>query len=275
MRSRLGGSAIGLLAAVVLIACSNGPGALPKVPDFTPAATTTTDVDYALVPLKGVSGHGPTTSVAFGPGQASVAGTVIGDEGAIPDATVLVERIVDGSVRSMTVQTLSDGTWSVPQVLGGRYRVRAWRAPDLAQTTPSAVFLSATESKSVQLKVRSVGGLNVAASIAPDPPRVAQDANLVVLVTLKTVDEHGIVRATPQTNVAVDLTGSSGWRVESANPTATDSNGRAEWLLRCRASGRQTLAVSVGSQTLPLNISNCVDPAEEPTTTTAEVSLVP
>jgi hypothetical protein len=31
----------------------------------------------------------------------------------------------------------------------------------------------------------------------------------------------------------------------------------------------------VGSQSIPLDVSNCVEPPEETTTTTAEVSIVP
>jgi carboxypeptidase family protein len=269
------GALLGALAALTMAACSSGPGALPKVPEFTPAATTTTDVDYSQIPLKGVSGHGPTTSIALGPGQATVNGTVTGDDGAIAGATVQIERIANGASASTTVQSLDDGTWSLPQVLGGRYRVRAWRAPDLAQTTWSALFLGSTESKTVPLHVRSVGGLSVDASIAPNPPVVGQDANLVVLVTVKMVDDQGVVRATPQENVEVDLITNGAWRLFSPNPTATDSRGEAGWSVRCRASGHQSLAVSVGTQTVPLPINDCVSPQQEETTTTAEVGIVP
>ncbi len=275
MRSRTLGKLLGLVAALVLVACSGDSGDLPEVPDFKLAATTTTDIDYSDVPLKGVPGRMPTTSVVFGPGQASVSGAVISDEGAIPGASILVERIVSGSVATMTIQSGPDGTWTLPQVLGGRYRIRAWRAPDYAQTTPSAVFLGSTETKTLQLRVRRLGGLSVSSSIAPDPPRLGNDANLVVLVTLKQVDEQGVARATPQSNVRVDLTGSSGWRVESSNPTATDDNGRAYWTLHCRGTGRQPLAVTVGSETIPLDVSSCVDPTEESTTTTGEIAVVP
>jgi hypothetical protein len=275
--SRRRGSVLGVaVALVILVACSGGgAGDLPKVPDFKLAATTTTDIDYSEVGLKGVPGKSPTTSVVFGPGQASLSGAVISDEGAIPGATILVERIVSGSVATMLLQTAEDGTWSLPQVLGGRYRLRAWRPPDFAQTTPSAVFLGSTETKSLQLRVRRLGGLSVKSSIAPDPPRLGSDANLVVLVTLKQVDDQGIVRATPQTNIRVDLIGSGGWRVESENPTATDDDGRAFWTLRCRGTGRQPLAVTVGTETIPLDVSSCVDPTEESTTTTSEIGLVP
>ena len=269
---RRGAALLLALAAVGAAACSGGGSeALPEVPDFTPAATTTTDVDYSQVPLKSVAARVPTTSVVFGPGQATLSGTVVSDQGAIPGATVRVERVVGGAVGVMTILTGADGTWTLPQILGGRYRVRAWLAPDLVQTNPSAAFLGATETKTMQLKVRTAGGLSVRASIAPDPPLLGEDANLVVQLVLKVVDQEGVLRATPQDNVRVDLlTSGGGWRVESTNPQVTDSNGRAEWTLNCRSSARGSLAVTVGTETIPLDVNSCVAPVEESTTTTEE-----
>lgn len=264
------------MTALVLAGCSSGPGALPRVPTtLVPPATTTTDVDYSNVPLRGVGGRSPTTSVVFGPGHATVGGTVVGEEGVIAGATVLVERVVSGSVGAITVQTAEDGSWTLPQVFGGRYRVRAWRVPDLIQTTPTAVFLGSSETKTVPLKVKTVGGLSVSAAIAPDPPRLGEDANLVVLVALKVVDEQGVARATPQDNVAVDLVGNSGWGIRSANPTVTDSNGHAAWVVHCRSEGRQSLAVTVGPETIGLKLNDCVDVVEETTTSSTETTLVP
>lgn len=270
MNSRRVAALLALLAASTAVACSSDPGALPKVPEFKVAATTTTGVDYSNIGLKGVPGRQPTTTVAFGPGAATVKGNVVGDDGAIPGATVFVERIVGGVVGSMTVVTGDDGTWTLPQIFGGRYRVRAWRTPDLAQTTPSALFVGATETKEVSLRVRTVGGTNVTSSFAPDPPRLFSDTSVVVLITEKVVDETGFVRSSPLDNVRVDLISSNNWRIMSANPAVTDSRGQAEWIVRCRAEGRQGLAVQVGTQTIPLTISNCVDPTAESTTTTTE-----
>ena len=210
----------------MLGACSSDPGALPKVPDFKPAATTTTDIDYSQVPLKGVTGHGPTTSIVLGPGQATVSGSVAGDDGAVAGATVQIERIANGASASALVQSAEDGTWSAPQILGGRYRVRAWRgARPRAQTTWSAVFLGSTESKTVQA-ARAQRRRSERRSIdLADPPRLGEDANLVTLVTVKVVDDQGVVRATPQANIEVDLITSSGWRILSANPDTTNANG--------------------------------------------------
>lgn len=269
-------SRLGVLAAALLMvfaACSNDAGDLPDVPEFKPAATTTTGVDFSALPLKGVTGKATTTTVAFGPGKATLSGVVMSDDGLVSGASVLIDRIVGGSVASTLLYSLEDGTWSLPAVFGGRYRVRAFRQPDLAQTSASAVFLGSTETKTMELKLKEVGGINAVASIAPNPPLIDTDVNLVVLVTQKTVDERGIVRATPSSGSRVDLVGSGAWRVVSSNPSFTDDNGKAYWTVRCRASGRQPLAVNVGSQSFPLNIANCVDPAEE-TTTTVESGVV-
>ncbi len=256
--------ALGLLAA-----CSDGPGELPKVPTFKRAATTTTDVDYANVGLRGVTGRSATT-VAIGPGSATITG-IVPAATARSRASVNVERIVDGGSASVIVLTAEDGTWTVPSVLGGRYRIRAWRAPDLAQTVATGVFLGASETKTVDLNVHQVDSLSVLSSLAPDPPTLDRPGNLVVLVSRKTVGDDGVVRATPIEGVRLDLIGSSGWRVYSSNPETTDSNGRAQWLVQCQQEGRQPLAVSVfGEQTVPLTINDCVDPVVVETTTTTD-----
>lgn len=266
-----------LLAAVALVvgaACSSDPGALPEVPDFTPASTTTTDVDYSNVNLRAVPGKTPTPSVLVQPGQATLNGVVIGDEGAVAGAKVNIERIVNGQVGQVVLLTLDDGSFSLPMVLGGRYRIRAWRAPDLAQTAASAFFLGQAETKTLQLKVRSIGGTSVTASFAPNVPRTDRDTNLVVRVAQKTVDDDGIVRAQPIPGVRVELIGGGAWVVRSTNPTFTGADGLAEWTLRCRRSGSQALAVTIGSSTVPLDVPDCVDPDEETTTTTADVTVI-
>ncbi len=266
---RRGALALGLALLVVgaTAACSSDPGALPKVPDFTPAKTTTTDLDYSNVALKGVTGKTPGTTVVIQPGQATLNGAVIGDAGPVAGAKVNVERIVNGQTGQIVLLTREDGTWSLPLVLGGRYRIRAWRAPDLAQTVATTLFLGQTETKTLELKVRSIGGIGVTSSFAPSVPRTDRDTNLVVRVAQKTVDDNGIVRAEPIPGVRAELIGSTGWLVRSTNPTTTDASGLADWQLRCRESGRQPLAVTVGTQTVPLSVENCVDPDETTTTT--------
>ena len=264
-----------VLAALLLVAgaCSSDPGALPKVPDFTPASTTTTDLDYSNVNLKSVPGKSPSTSVVVQPGQATLNGTVIGDEGLIAGAKINIERIVNGQIGQVVLLSAEDGSWRLPMVQGGRYRIRAWRAPDLAQTTAAAVFLGQTETKTLELKVRSIGGTSVTASFAPKVPRTDRDTNLVVRVAQKTVDDDGIVRAAAIPGVQVSLL-TSGWTVRTSNPTFTDGSGLADWTLRCREAGENRIAVTIGSTTTPLDVNECVDPAEKITTTTTDATVI-
>ena len=266
-KTRLRLASLVVAIGIVSASCSSDPGALPEVPDFKPARTTTTDVDYSLIDLKGVPGRSATSAVPFGPGRATLSGVVVSEEGAVGTATVIVERIVNGAVAKTTVFSAEDGTWTMPSVFGGRYRVRAFRQPNLAQTTPSAVFLGESETKQVELRVKTIDGLNVSVSFAPDPPQITRDTQLAVRVTQKTVDVDGVVRSQPLTNERVDLIGSSSWRVESSNPAFTDSEGKATWLLRCRQTGRNPLAVTVFTQSIPLTVNDCVDSTVEETTT--------
>lgn len=260
-----------LLIAVLGAACAKDPGALPPPPSIPAPATTTPDVDFSEVGLRGVPpGRGGPAAVPIGPGRATLTGSILGPDGPVPDADILVERIVNDGIGSATIKAGPDGVWTLPNVLGGRYRIRAWRAPDLALVKPTITFVNATEKRTIDVKVAAYGGTAVKPAIAPNPPPVDEPSTLVVLVTTRTVDDRGIVRATPVPGVRVELVGSGSWRVESSNPTFSDSRGEAEWNVRCRADGRQPLAVTVGeTDTYPLNLPDCVIP----TTTTTEDQL--
>lgn len=262
--------ALALLIAVFGAACAKDPGPLPPPPSIPAPATTTTEADFSDVGLRAVpAGRRAAAAVPIGPGRATLTGSIIGPDGPVPDADVLVERIVNDGVGSMAIKAGPDGIWKLPNVLGGRYRIRAWRAPDLAMVKPTITFITASETRPIDLKLALYGGTAVKPAIAPNPPPVAEASTLVVLVTTRTVDQQGIVRATPVPGARVELVGTGAWRVESSNPTFSDSRGEAEWSLRCRQEGRQPLAVTVGeaeTETFPLNLPDCV----VPTTTTTE-----
>ena len=259
-----------LFAALVVLggACSSEPGALPPPPSIPAPQTTTTELDYANVGLRGVPpGRTRAPAIPIGPGGATLTGSVIGPDGPVPDADIFVERIVNDGIGSMMIKAGPDGVWTLANVLGGRYRIRAWRGPDLALVKPTIMFIGAADTSTIDLRLTRYGGVGVKASIAPSPPPVGQPATLVVLVTTRTVDDRGVVRSTPMPGVEVELVGSGTWRVESPNPGFTDSRGEATWTMRCRSEGRQTLAATVGDGTFPLELPAC---AFAPTTTTFE-----
>lgn len=267
-------AALAVLALLMVAGCEQGDvGSLPPPPTFQ-STTTTTEPDFSAVGLPEVPGRAPTTTVPFFGGQANLTGVVVGPDGAAAlGAVVRVDRLVGDDEATAMVPTQSDGTWIAGQVLGGRYRVRAWRAPDLAMVEAEIFFLGGSEEKQLTLQLRRFDGVEVSSTIAPDPPIVAQPANVVVLVTTASVDDQGVVRATPRPGVRVDLIGTAAWRVESGSRSSvTDSSGQARWRVRCDRSGDQPLSVIVdSSDTYPVETGPCTAP-EPSTTTTAGVT---
>src|SRR2546423_902477 len=132
------------LAVLAAAACSGKEKTheIKPLPDL-PDVTTTTIVDLSGVKLSGVPSKSTTTTVVLGPGGATINGTVAGPDGAVGGATVHVERLVGDGMAAQDFPSNADGTFKIPTVLGGRYRVRAY-VPDpfnLAQATPELFFL--------------------------------------------------------------------------------------------------------------------------------------
>ena len=264
-----------LLALLAMVAVSCTSGQLVSIPDppEIPVTTTTTLVDYSAIDLAGVPGR-TTTTVAAGPGGATLTGTVVGPDGPVEGAVVRAERLVGDSVVGSDVLTQPDGTWTMPEVFGGRYRVRAWRVPDQALVTPEIFFLDNTENKTLNLALTRYEGLAASGAVAPDPPIVDAPSNLAVQVTERTVDDQGVVRGVPRAAVNVELFGSGDWQLQSSNPAVSDVGGVARFRLVCRRAGDQPLSVVIAdSRSFPLTIPPCAvpppDPDEvEPTSTT-------
>ena len=254
-----------VLGAAVLVAgaCTHKSAFdYPPPPSVIDDSSTTTP-DYSGVALARVPGR-TTTSIDNGPGQAHLSGTVQAPEGAVPGATVHVERVVGDATVATDVATNPDGTWKLDNVKGGRYRVRAFRPPDLAQTSPAIFFLNGNENKTLNLQVQHYNGTGATGVIAPNPPRVGQPSNLAVQVTAVIVDPAGIVRIAPQVGVQVDLSGSGSWQFQSATTQVTGANGEAVWNLVCGSSGVQPLTATVAGQAYPLNLSACQEPFTAP-----------
>jgi hypothetical protein len=163
------------------------------------------------------------------------------------------------------VITAADGSWSVPAVRGGRYRVRAWRAPDLDLVTPEIFFLGASESKVVALHLSPFTGVMVSSAVNP-APIVEQPFTIAVIISNGAVDVTGVARAVPAAFVKVLLSSSGDLEGDSLNPSITDANGKAEWQVRCHTLGPQPVDVVVAdTTTLTLDLPPC---GQVPATTT-------
>jgi hypothetical protein len=181
---------------------------------------------------------------------------------------VRIERFVGDASARADIITRPDGTFATDPILGGRYRVRAWRAPDLAIDRPVVFYLDDAKTQPVDLGLTAHGGIDVGASISPDPPYEDALGVLAVSVTGVSVDGNGIVRTAPVAGIAVDLTVPSGWQVFTADPQATSDSGRATYQVRCTLAGSGGFFATVGGQTYTLDVPSCTTPP--PTTTTTE-----
>ena len=283
-RSRVGHPArtavLALVIASVLPACAGGSTAvepLPPPPSTAALAPTTAPVDYSGVALPTAGGRTTTTAVALQVGKATLKGRVVGPDGAaIESATVRIERLVGTAVATTDVPTAADGSWALLNAIGGRYRLRAWRPPDLAMVTPASVFLGASETGTVDLTLERHFGTTPAPAIAPARPVAGQPANLVVQVTTRSVDAGGIVQGVPIVGVAVELGSTGGWTVVAGNPTVTDAGGRARWEVVCAAPGVQPLRLLVNhAEPFQLALPACVEPPAPPPSTTPSSTTRP
>lgn len=266
---------LAVLGVVVLAGCSGQITTLnfPTPPSMAPASATTKAPNLTGVTMKGVAGQS-VADVAVGPGTATISGTVVGPGGPVGGAVVEAERLVGDGVGTADFTAQADGTWALPNVLGGRYRVRAWRPPDLALITPEIFFLSGTETKSLTLQLQQFNAAAVTAAVAPDPPLVGQPATLVVQVTTQVVDAKGIVRAQPARGASVQLTSGGAWATADPNPAVTGADGTASWQVVCGQAGSQPLSVVVdGTNAQSPAVPPCaLPPSATSTTVTPETT---
>ena len=215
-----------------------------------------------------MSGRTTTTTASIGPGGATLSGTVLGPQGPVPGATVEADRFAGSSEASKQVSTAADGSWTIPAILGGRYRVRAWQSPALAMTTPQIFFLGGTQAMAIDLQVQAFTGQAISSAANPTSTAVGDNINVVVAVSTQSVNASGIVSYQPASGVQVSLNGGANVGV-STNPAVTDSNGDASFSLSCLSAGSSTLTgtTSSGSATTLPTIT-CNTPYTAPATTT-------
>ncbi|HET9078639.1 MAG TPA: carboxypeptidase-like regulatory domain-containing protein [Acidimicrobiales bacterium] len=260
-------------AGALLAGCSAGVQSLTfPAPPVTgtggEAPAVTLPPGLAATAESPVGGVTTTTAPAVGPGPATLNGTVLGPAGPVGGATVQADRLVGDAVASARTTTATDGSWTLPDVLGGRYRVRAWKGPDLDLTTPQIVFVDAAQPLPLNLQLTAYT-TRVSAAVNPPDPLQGQPVSLVVQVVDPAVNPDGILAYKPVPGKPVSLVNGFGWQVSGANPAVTDGRGQALFTVSCTAAGPDPLSAQVvGSAPVPLQMPACTAPTP-PTTTPA------
>lgn len=274
-----------LLAAVAVVAaaaaCSSGgdqraasttsstllllPGDDRPTPVRAPEGFVVPDTRTAvLLPVKGRRAAEPPLPI-FG-GSSTLRGKVTGPDGPVAGATVRVQRVVGDRVASTEVTTADDGGFTVTQLLGGHYRVRAWLQPSLAATEAEVVFLAANQaSVDVEIRLSRFDGRQLLATLDSGEPRVGEPATLRALYTQQSVNAEGIVTGQGIAGAPARVELDGGFRLDGEPTATTGRDGIASWRVVCAREGRHQVTVSTPELTTRVTLPACV--ARTPTTT--------
>jgi hypothetical protein len=268
----------GALLLPLLAGCSKDEGR--ALPDPSPVETTTTEpIDLTLVSLEPIAVNGKPTSTTrpLGGGKAAIFGRVVDVDGnVVPGAFVRATYYGDPN-KPEVIEALAaeDGTYRFEQVLGGRWRIRAWKTPELATFEDNTLFLGYSEQRQIDLKVKAAVDYVVTSNMAPSPPFIGTPVELAVAVMSQSVDEEGIVHRSPIAGAAITLNVTGNWSLVGDPTQATEFNGRAAWQLTCNDVGSQPITAIVAGREWPLNVPACHHPDETTTTTTTTTTLAP
>ncbi len=260
-----------VLSALLVAGCSGGGDTDTVAPTTveettTPPPSTTSSTVRTTTSTTGPPRTTTTTIVAIGPGDATIGGTVSGPAGPVDGATVRVERLVGRSVATAGVTTSAGGAWQLGSILGGSYRVRAFKTPDFAQSQVEAFFLAANDRKIIDFRLTPAGGERITAAVNPNPPRVDQPATVTITVGTGRVDDQGRPAITPRAGVPLTLSAGAGILLESSPQVVTDASGSGSWHIRCTVEGANTLVLAVGTGSTQVKIPACAPPGATPTT---------
>jgi hypothetical protein len=202
-------------------------------------------------------------------GRATLRVRVDGPDARSGGLVVRFERF-DGGLRGWEdVRAGRDGVAVLTEAMGGRYRVRAWRRPDLTSTESQAVFVGFDQELEVRVRVERHDALIVQGALAVGAWQVGDVVPFQVLVVREEVDGEGIIRGAPQ-SLAVEVRQIVGAAVEEPRVAVTDpGSGFATFAARCDLPGEHRLVLVGGPDEIEVLLPPCAPRPEPVTTTTA------
>lgn len=259
----------------------------PFIPAFDPKAVAEenklavpeSDIAVAVAPdtrnvvLPAVVAPVSTTALPMQGGKASVEGQVVGPGNApIPGATVRIERFVGEQVVTVDVATNATGNFAINQLLGGRYRIRAWRAPTFAQLSSEVTFLAEGDHRSVRLTLDAPNDIDISAARSAATVILGQGGQVSMRILTSVVNGNGQVDKAGRANDLVVATG-AGVFAGQGGQTNSDAQGNATFNFTCNALGTGTFTLATPYYREAVDIT-CV-PVPTTTTTTPPTTVAP
>lgn len=233
-------------------------------PYVEPEFADTSDVDLAAV------APGPPVAfpVTIRGGDASLSGTLTGPDGPVARGRVRLERFVGETSAVLEVATDGQGRWSAKGILGGRYRVRGWRRPDVAMNSSNLLFLGAEEDGRVDLTASAQGEVDVQVALTSTTPTIDRPTSVTALITRHAVDADGIVQGVPLTGTVATITAGAGWDLPTPEVTV-DAAGGARFTVTCLVTRPADLVVTAGEGSARITVPACLAPVDPSPTTTS------
>lgn len=258
-RPRLAGAALAL--ALVAAACGGDDDEPPAPTTSTQVVETTIETTTTLPAVTTTTMPRPprtTTTVPtdLGPGGARIEGAVNGPQGLVQGASVRIERLVDDEVASVDV-VAGDGRFALPSIRGGSYRLRAWKAPDLALTTPEVFFLAADETKTVDLRLTRVSDVTIRVDRDVEQLPAEESFTVTVQVYAGAVTDQGTIQGVSKPGLSVQVTVGAGLSLQGPDRATTDASGRASFRMRCTAPGPAVADAVIDGNRMSLGLPNC------------------
>lgn len=256
MPLRWGSGLVLVVLAVAVASCRDTP---PQERPGEVSQGTSTLPTTTVPPTTAAGRPRETTTIPVGiaGGQARISGVVQGPQGPVPGANVRVERIVGDETAATDLSTGPGGSFNLGDVRGGRYRVRAWKQPDLVQVEPQAFFLAADESKVIDLKLARTSDVAISTTVEPRPPPTSDPFSIQVFLFAGSVGAGGELRAIPRAGTPVQLVPGPGFAVVGTDRATTDAEGNVTFRARCTRPGPPGGDVIVSTIRLPLDLPGC------------------
>lgn len=213
-----------------------------------------------LAPVAGSIGSFPVLVTG---GDLVLTGVVTGPDGPVPDAVVRLERFIGSRSGRLDVRADGSGRWRVPDAHGGRYRLRAWRAPDLAMAASDLRFLAVDDPSVLGLTVERYDGADLTGEVDDPRPAVDAGATVTVLATRQQVDGDGIITTVPASGRDARVEAIGPWRPDGATTAVVDDAGRVSWRFACTDLGSVSATVTALGQELSV-FAECVAAVASP-----------
>ncbi len=192
-------------------------------------------------------------------GTAAIHGTIFGPDGPVEGATVRLERFAGADFGILDVATDKDGKYEAKDILGGRYRVRAWLKPNLATVEPIAIFLlDGTTDRVVDVAIEQHDGLALQGALDAAEPHVGEQVSFKALVTQETTDDNGIVQGVGVPGVAVQMVPPDGLRLFSPAEGLTGDDGFVIFTVACLTEGDHTVTIVSGADRQDIALPPCL-----------------